>query len=98
MESGSNVVNDNRKVVKDHKVIIDNRRKITLTGITKALSANATNVLLQQNQSKILVNGTNLHLSKLDVEQGAVEIEGEINGVKYLNNSSPEGFFKRIFK
>lgn len=87
-----------KKVVMDHKIIIDNRKKITLTAITKAISANENSVILQMANQKVYIQGKDLHINKLDVNDGVAEVVGEIIGVKYLVPSSPQGFFKRVFK
>lgn len=86
------------KVAKDHKVIIDNRKRTTITNVTKALSANDTSVVLQMQQSKIYITGKDLHLNKLDIEQGLAEIDGEIFSLKYSGATDNQGFLKRIFK
>jgi sporulation protein YabP len=86
------------KMVKDHKVILDNRKKISLTGINKAISANETSIVLELSNGKVVINGAQLHISKLDVEQGVVEIDGTINSLKYFGTGDQQTFFKRIFK
>lgn len=87
----------NKVVNKDHKVILDNRKKMTLTGISKAVSANENMVVLLLPGQKMTVSGKGLHLNKLDMEQSIVEIEGDIFSFKYVSAATPQGFFKRIF-
>jgi len=89
---------DKLKIIKDHKVIIDNRKNITITSVSKAISANENSVILQLNSFKIYINGKNLHFVKLDIEQGIAELSGEIDGLKYSGTHQEQGFFKRIFK
>lgn len=93
-----NTTTENKvKINKDHKVIIDNRKKITITNVSKAVSANETSVILELQTTKCYVSGKNLHISKLDVEEGVAEITGEINSFKYAGGES-QNFFKRLFK
>lgn len=91
--------NENKpKVQKDHKVMLENRKKITLTGVTKALSANESSVVLQLNNFRANISGTQLHLNKLDMEQGIAEVVGEINLLKYSGGVEQKNFFKRLFQ
>jgi sporulation protein YabP len=93
------ITNDTKpQVHKDHKVIMDNRRKITITSVTKAISANASSVLLQLQGSKCVVNGKELHINKLDINDGIAEIVGEIYSFKYSGTGESKNFFKRMFQ
>lgn len=89
---------EDKKTIKDHNVFISNRKKITLTNVTKALSANQNGVVLQLVGYKAQISGNNLHISKLDMEQGVAEVEGEINGLKYVGANEAGGFFKKLIK
>ena len=97
-ESNMKLISQPPKVYKDHKVIIDNRKKIMLTGITKAISANPTSVILELQNGRIFITGSELHISKLDVESGNVDLDGEISNIKYSGNGQSLSFFKRLFK
>ncbi len=98
MEKLTSLSAEKVKAVRDHKVIIDNRKKVTVTAVTKALSANESTVLLQLTNNKILISGKSLFISKLDLEQGIAEVDGEINSIKYTGSVEAGGFLKRIFK
>ncbi len=94
-----NTANENKpKMQKDHKVMLENRKKMTLTGVTKALSANETNVVLQLTSYRATITGTQLHLNKLDMEQGLAEVVGEVNQLKYSGATESKNFFKRLFQ
>lgn len=89
--------NENKTLRKDHKVVIDNRKKMTLTGINKAISSGPNQIVLASAGSKIVISGKDLQLTKIDIVGGLAEIEGEINALKYLVSHTPQGFFKRVF-
>ena len=79
----------------NNKITIDNRNKISITGITQMLSSNETSISMLVKTTKLLVSGKDLHIEKLDVENGYMEACGTIDCVKYSGN---EGIIKRIFK
>jgi len=49
----------------------------------------------------MIVDGTGLHISTLDLETGRVELDGEVEGIFYpdIKRDSNEkvGFFSRLF-
>lgn len=95
-------VADSKKEVKqqftDHKINIDNRTKINITGVDKVISASETQVLAKVSGTKLCILGKNLTVSRLDVEQGILDLTGELNSLKYTGTTSTQGFLKRIFK
>lgn len=79
----------------NNKITIDNRNKINITGISQVISSNETNITMLIKTTKLTILGKDLHISKLDIENGLLEAEGTIDAVKY---SSGENIIKRIFK
>lgn len=79
----------------NNKIMIDNRNKISITGITQVLSSNESYINMLVKTTKLMVQGKDLHIEKLDIENGMLEASGTIDSVKY---SGQEGIIKRIFK
>ena len=79
----------------NHKIIVNNRNLIEISGITKMLSSNENLISMMIKNTKLNVIGNNLHIEKLDVENGILQASGTVNNIKYLGN---EGIIKRIFK
>lgn len=96
MENVTNIINE--KKFTTNKVVLENRKKLVVNGAEKALSSNETCIILVVSGCKMFINGNNLHIEKLDVESGVVEIEGSIDGFKFGNNAGKGNVFKRIFK
>lgn len=90
--------NENTSAGKDHKVVINNRNSISVTGVTKAESANETCIILCVLNTKMFISGHGLHIEKLDVDSGVVEAIGEIDAIKYNKTGKDGNMFKRIFK
>lgn len=82
----------------NNKIVLDNRKKLTVTGVEKALSSNENCIILQTSGNKLFISGHNLHIEKLDVEAGVVEAEGDFDSFKYGNITNKGNVFKRIFK
>ena len=83
-------------VTKKHKLVCEDRKNLFLNGITKVDSTGETQVVCEINGSKIVILGKDLHVKKLDVNEGVLEVEGQIDQIKYAEKSKP--LFKRLFK
>jgi len=86
----------NQKFI-DHKLCLDNRKKLSLTGVEKVISANENQVIAKTGNSKLYIHGKNLEVSKLDIDSGILDLIGEVFSMKYSGSSSPKGFFRRLF-
>lgn len=93
---------DERGPAKAHKLVINNRRSSTATGVLDVLSFDLNEVLLETEQGMLLIKGKDLHVNRLSVEKGEVDIAGEIDSVNYSvsNQSSKPGetFISKLFK
>ena len=81
---------------RQHKIICENQKTASISGIDKVESVNLTQISMLTNNNLLIISGNNLHITKLDVIAGNVEINGDIFSFKY--NSKKQNFFKRIFK
>lgn len=73
-----------------------------LTGIKDVLSFDAKEILLDTEQGILMIRGDELHVNRLSLEKGEVDVDGRIDSLTYSENSSygktAEGFFGRLFK
>ena len=90
------------KTSKLHKIQMDNRRRAEITGVNDVISFDLESILLETDYGMLTICGKNLHVSRLSVEKGEVDIDGEIDGVEYAEVSSyakkGESLLARLFK
>lgn len=88
--------------LKGHKLNINGRKAASITGVDDVLSFDANEVLLQTEQGVLMIRGNELHVNRLTVEKGEVDIEGRIDSLTYSDNSSysksGETLLGRLFK
>lgn len=92
-----NNVNEMKQNIKPNKIVITNQKEINLTGITKVNSATETTISLIINNKNLVIEGEKLHVLKLDVDSGIIDIEGCINTLKFDKSKQNKNIFKRIF-
>lgn len=83
---------------KDNKIVLVNRKNLTITGIKKVLTVSDSSLSLHLDGSTLNVIGEGMEVKKIDVESGILEVEGKINSLKYLAPKERLNLFKKIFK
>jgi len=82
-----------------HSIHIDNRMRISVTGVADVESFNEQEVMLITEAGPLNIVGSNLHLAKLNLEDGQISIEGELLALDY-EPPIPEkrGLFARVLR
>ena len=87
---------------KPHKVVLYNRGRANITGVVDVISFDENQVILDTDQGMLTVKGKNLHISRLTIEKGEVDIDGTVDSLVYSSNESlrksGESVFSRLFK
>lgn len=76
---------------------LDRRAKATLTGVTEVESFDENTVILHTHGGRLILTGTNLHVSSLQLEDGKLLLEGAIDSAAYDGPSGKRrgGFLRR---
>lgn len=82
-----------------HSISIDNRERAIFSGVQDVESFNEEEVILVTEGGVIALMGQGLHISRLNLEEGELIVEGYILGVDYAEvQQSHKGFMSRLFK
>lgn len=91
-----------QNTLKGHKLNINARKAAMITGVNDVLSFDAGEVLLQTEQGILMIRGSELHVNRLTLEKGEVDIDGRIDSLTYSDaangTKSGESLFGRLFK
>ena len=86
---------------KKSNLSLENRKKLTLTGVIEVLSFDEDRISLTTNNGNLNIKGEGLKMNKLDVQNGDVIIVGVISSMVYSSKSvkkNKENIFKRLFQ
>lgn len=85
---------------KNHNAILENRKRLLLSGVTDVDSFNENQMLLFTELGELLIRGKNLHINEMNVETGDFSVEGDIWALIYGDKDKNKrlGFIKKIFK
>lgn len=84
-----------------HKLSVNNRKGGSMTGVTDVIAFDMNEVLLETELGMLMIKGKDLHVNKLNLEKGEVDIDGTIDSLTYSEVSDyskkGESLFKRLF-
>lgn len=86
---------------KQHKVTMVNRKNCSLNGITDVIAFDEKEVVLETQMGTLLIKGDDMHIKRLTLEQGEVEIDGSIDAYIYSGKKvreERESLFGRFFR
>lgn len=93
---------EENQVQKPHKLVVNNRKTSMVTGVLDVLSFDLNEVLLETDQGMLMVKGKDLHVNRLSLEKGEVDLSGQIDSIAYSDvqksSGQNENFFLKLFK
>lgn len=85
-----------------HKMTLSNRRTCNLTGVSDVLSFDVNEIILETDQGMLMIKGNDLHVNRLTLEKGEVDIEGKVDSFTYSEQmgtgNKGESLLARLFK
>lgn len=85
--------------LKTHAIHIENRELMSITGIKEVISFNDVEIVLMTDLGKLRIEGNDLRITKLNVDDGNVIIEGQIIALEYEETTMQKGgLFSRVFR
>ncbi len=98
MSSGT----ENREAAAKHSVVIEDRSRIKINCVDDVESFNEEKAVVYTSMGVMIITGYNFKVSRLNVDDGRLEIEGEIDKLEYTeaadSRENSGGFFGRLFK
>ena len=85
-----------------HKIMLTNRRTCTINGVSDVLSFDIHEILLETDQGMLMIKGDDLHVNRLTLDKGEVDIDGKIDSLTYSEGSGignkSESLLSKLFK
>ena len=91
-----------RQVAVSHRMQIVNRKQVTITGVIDVISFDLNEILLETHMGMLSIKGNDLHVKRLSLDKGEIDIEGETDSFIYSDlgkyKKSKESLMGRLFK
>lgn len=85
-----------------HRLSLIDRENMTVTGVRDVMSFDESEVLLETGMGMLTIRGSDLHVNRLTLEKGEVDVVGKIDSLTYADvgtyKRQGESFFSRLFR
>ena len=84
-----------------HSISIQERNKVAIIGVVDVFSFDEIQVDIETTGGMLLIQGENLHITRLSLDKGDLELEGLVHSIAYHDNyiGKPGGsFLGKLFK
>jgi len=86
---------------KKHTVTLERRENISVTGILDVISFDEDTVVVDTSMGVLVLRGAGLHVNRLNLDDGSLNVDGEISSITYEESGSRRGksaFLGKLFK
>ncbi len=96
------IVMENNNGLKPHKLVMERRRKLSLTGVNDVVSFDLKHVLLETNMGMLSIKGSELKVAKVNLDSGELNVDGVIDSLEYSDvkdySRKSKSMLKRLFR
>ena len=85
-------------VERPHTLTIEGRNRAIITGVTDVDNFNDTMIVMNTSAGAMTLVGSALHISKLNLDDGQLLVEGQIDALEYDERARGKGGLSRLFK
>lgn len=83
-------------------IVLENREKLTLTGIRDIFSFDDQIIIIETELGLLTIKGNDLKINKLNIDTSDFSVEGSIDSLSYSNqeigSKKGKGLLNKIFK
>ena len=80
-----------------HKLTLNQRQQLSMTGVSEVVSFDDTAVVLHTNLGTLTIHGRDLQLKNLSLEGGQVAVDGTVCALVYEEPRPGGGWMRRLF-
>lgn len=66
-----------------HTVVMERRESVSVTGVIDVLSFDEETIIAETEMGVLILRGDNLHVNRLNLETGDLEVDGGISNLAY---------------
>ena len=90
---------ETRTTTRPHTLTIEMRQRAVINGVEELDSFHEEMIAVYTNSGMLTIEGNDLHIDRLNLEEGQLIVSGEILGAMYSEEAEPKvGLFSRLLK
>ena len=86
------------QVPRTHTLQMTDRQRLTLTGVEEVDCFNEQTVVLRTALGTLSIAGQELNIDRLNLEEGLVDLRGEVDALEYSGGRRSGGLLSRLFR
>ena len=94
------MISDEKTIHKlPHNIIMEDRKKLSVSGVTDIDSFDEQTIIAITDSGELTIRGWNLHITRLNLEQGELMVDGDISSLTYTDvRPKAQGFFSKVLR
>ncbi len=85
------------EVQRSHTLSMENRDKLSLTGVEDVSGFDESLVVLTTSMGELTVRGEGLHIERIDLDSGQLEVRGKVQELSYDERAPKSTLWSRLF-
>ncbi len=82
-----------------HNIIMEDRKRLSVSGVTDIDSFDEQSIIALTQLGELTIRGWDLHITRLNLEQGELMVDGEISSLTYTDTRpKAQGFFSKVLR
>ncbi len=73
-----------------HQIKLTNKSSGTISGVVDVFSFDENEILLDTTEGRLIIKGKNLHVGRLQLSEGEVDLDGEVESLVYSSKGPKE--------
>ncbi len=86
------------KIYASQNIILENRKKLTLTGVKDVVSFDEETIVLSTSLGRLTIKGNMLHILNFETQNGDLTAEGKFIAIAYTSDEKNSSFMSRLFR
>ncbi len=82
-----------------HNIIMEERKKLSVSGVVDIDSFDEQTVIAVTQMGELTIRGWDLHITRLNLEQAELMVDGEISSLTYTDTRpKAQGFLSKVLR
>ena len=90
------------RALQSHRLNLSDRNALAVTGVRDVMAFDVTEVMLETDLGMLSIRGSDLHVNRLTLEKGEVDVTGKIDSLTYSDvgtyRKQGESLLGRLFR
>lgn len=80
-----------------HSLHMEGREKLSVTGVEDVSGFDEGLIVLRTGQGELSIRGSELHIDRIDLDQGQLEVRGHVQELSYDEPAAGGSLWQRLF-